>query len=409
MLIRFRVSNFRSLRDEQELSMVAALKDGRKDLVHVDSMGVDLLRVAGIYGANAAGKSNVLDALRFMRSAVLQSYRTWEPDGPIPREPFRLDSIHQEEGSLFEVDFLLEGERYQYGFELDSTRILREWLHGFPNKRRQVLFTRDAEAATTFHFGKQLKGNHRAIEKVTRKNSLFLSTAAQNAHETLQKIYSWFGGVLIGDVGSREYWTLETARLLEKKHREILDLLRLADLGIVDVRIADPVRRDRRGRRLSSGWAEEANRVLEFKHQSKSGPFALALGDQSRGTQAWFSLVGAVLVALDTGGLLCLDEIDASLHPLLTIQLIRLFQDARRNPRSAQLIFNTHDTLLLGSLLAEPALRRDQIWFVEKDQEGASSLYPLTDFKPRKLENVERGYIQGRYGAIPFIDPSEAA
>jgi AAA15 family ATPase/GTPase len=409
MLIRFRVSNFRSLRDEQELSMVAAFRDGRKDLVRADSLGMDLLRVAGVYGANAAGKSNVLDALRFMRDAVVESHRTWEPKGLIPREPFRLDPVHQEKESLFEVDILLEGERYQYGFELDSRRILREWLYAFPNKRRQVWFTRDVEAGKTFHFGKQLRGNNRAIEKITRENSLFLSAAAQNAHEVLEKIYSWFLRIFIGDVDSREYWTLETTRILEKRHREILDLLRLADLGIVDVGITDPVRREWRNRRVDNDWAEGANKVLEFKHQSASGPVALTLGDQSRGTQAWFSLVGAILEALDTGGLLCLDEIDASLHSLLTVQLIRFFQDTQRNQKNAQLIFNTHDTVLLGSLLAEPVLRRDQIWFVEKDKEGASSVYPLSDFKPRKFENIERGYIQGRYGAIPFIDPSEAA
>lgn len=407
MLIRFRFANFRSLRDEQELSLVAAFRNGRKDLVPVEPLGVDLLRVAGIYGANAAGKSNVLEALRFMRSAVVDSHRQWDPEGPIPREPFQLNAG---ESSLFEMDLLVNGNRYQYGFELDSERIQGEWLYAFPNKRRQLWFERDADSSNLFRFGKSFKGNNRMIERVTRKNSLFLSAAAQNAHEAVREIYAWFSGhLLVGDAEAREHWTLETARLLERKRKEVLNLMLLADLGIVDVNLVPRSKRDRRGRRPHSGWTESSGRELEFKHESKDGSFALTLEEQSKGTQAWFSLVSAILQTLDKGGLLCLDEIEASLHSLLALELIRIFQSPKRNPKNAQLIFSTHDTALLGGLLEEPALYRDQIWFVEKSAAGASRLYPLSDFKPRKLENVERGYLMGRYGAVPFIEPPEAA
>lgn len=404
MLIRFRVANFRSLRDEQEFSMVAAFQDGRKELVHLDALGVDLLRVAGIYGANAAGKSNVLDALRFMRDAVTGSHRVWPPDGPIPHEPFLLDADSRTSPSFFETDFMLDGVRYQYGFELDDKEVLQEWLYAFPNRRRQVWFTRDAERSETFHFGKHFRGNNRGIEKLTRGNSLFLSVAAENAHEALGRIYSWFSSRLyLSDAASRESWTLFTAALLETKRKEILDLMRLADLGIVDVRLK------RRGSAMTPGRTEGANRFLEFRHKAKGDPVSLTLGEQSRGTQSWFSLAGALIDALENGAILCLDEIDTSLHTLLTLEVIRMFQNPEQNPRNAQLVFNSHDTTLLGSLLEEPALRRDQVWFVEKDEEGASHLYPLSDFKPRKFENVERGYLQGRYGAIPFTGPLEAA
>ena len=160
---------------------------------------------------------------------------------------------------------------------------------------------------------------------------------------------------------------------------------------------------------MVSGWAESANRFLEFKHSSKGDPVSLTLAEQSRGTQAWFSIAGSIITALDIGALLCLDEIDTSLHPLLTLEIIRIFQNPENNPKNAQLVFNSHDTTLLGSLLEVPPLPRDQVWFVEKDEEGASHLYSLTDFKPRKFENVERGYLQGRYGAVPFTGPLEAA
>lgn len=408
MLIRFRVSNFRSLRDEQELSLVAAFRQGRSDLVPADALGLDLVRVAGIYGSNAAGKTNVLDAIRFMRDAVVDSHRRWKLSGPILREPFLLDPESRSAPSMFEMDFLLEGTHFQYGFELDSERILREWLSAFPNKRRQVWFRRDSDSSEPFHFGKHFRGNNRAIERLTRKNSLFLSAAAEAGHEALSRVRSWFADRLfLADVASREHLTQFTADLLEARREAVVDFLQLADLGIVDVDLKEPTTRSRpeahRGGRFPAG-------VLEFKHQTKGGAVSLPLAGQSRGTQAWFALAGPVLEALDKGGLLCLDEIDSSLHPLLTLELIRIFQSPRRNPKNAQMIFNAHDTTLLGNLLNEtPTLYRDQIWFIEKGEDGASSLYPLTDFKPRKLENIERGYLQGRYGAVPFIDPSEAA
>jgi AAA15 family ATPase/GTPase len=402
MLIRFRVSNFRSLREEQQLSMVAAFKDDRKDLVHVESLGLDLLRVAGIYGANAAGKSNLLDALRFMQAAVIESHRAWPPDGPIAREVFRLDAESRTRPSLFEADFLLEGVHFQYGFELDDKEILREWLYAFPNKRRQVWFTRDSKRSEPFQFGKQLKGSNRTIERLTRANSLFLSAAAENAHEALCRIYSWFRiQIHLSSAATRETWgTPLTVSLLETRREEILGLLRMADLGIVDVQARERAPGEPLKRLMRS---EVANRILEFSHRAKGSQVSMSLAEQSRGTQAWFWMAGLIVETLETGYLLCLDEIDASLHPYLVLEILRNFQDPERNPKQAQLIFNTHDTTLLGHLLGEPGLHRDQIWFVEKDEEGASHVYPLSDFKPRKQENIERGYLQGRYGAVPFI------
>lgn len=129
----------------------------------------------------------------------------------------------------------------------------------------------------------------------------------------------------------------------------------------------------------------------------------MPLEEESKGTLTLFNLAPAVLSVLWTGGILVVDELEASLHPLLGLHIVRQFNDPARNPRNAQLLFTTHDTNLLGTTLGEPALRRDQIWLTEKDKEGASRIYPLTDYKPRKEENLERGYLQGRYGAIPFL------
>jgi hypothetical protein len=399
MLIRFRFANVHSLRDEQELSLVASLHEGRGDLVRVEDLDVDLLRTAAVYGPNAAGKSNVLAALRFMRNAVVDSHRLWWPEGPIPVEPFLLDSA-RDSPSLFEVDLLLDGVRYQYGFKLDTQRILEEWLYSYPKKRRQLWFSRDAGAPEPFTFGKNLKGNHRIIQGLTRENSLFLSAAAENNHQALLPIHRWFRERLHFSAAESRAGDLSfTLAMLDSapKKASVLDLLHLADLGIADLEIRD----DRRTGLYV--YDSAAVPVLEVKHRTREGLVPLPIQRESRGTQAWISLAGTILWVLERGAVLFLDELDASLHPRLALEVVRIFQDPERNPRNAQLIFNTHDTTLLGNLMGEPSLHRDQVWFVEKDQEGASHLYPLTDFKPRKLENLERGYLQGRYGAVPFI------
>lgn len=422
MLLRFRVSNFRSLRDEQELSMIASSRDDRGAVVHLEDLGLEVLRVAAIYGANAAGKSNVLDALRFMCEAVKKSHRNWKPDGPVPREPFLLDSAARSAPSFFEADFLLEGVRYRYGFKLDDEQVLEEWLYAFPHKRPQLWFRRDYGASEPFEFGKQLKGNHRVIAGLTRKNSLFFSVAAENNHPALLPVYSWFGRIDFADIKNRSQRVSLTAHLLDEDERRsaLLDLIRLADLGISDFSLSDEpltpfsvevLRLASKESRQEAAAVENLLAKLKHKrvallHATGQEPVALAFDKESGGTHAWFALVGRILLTLEKGSVLCVDELDASLHPHLAFEVIRIFEDPVRNPRGAQLIFNTHDTTLLGNLLGEPALRRDQVWFVEKDGTGATHLYPLTEFKPRKSENLERGYLQGRYGAVPFIEPA---
>ena len=424
MLIRFRESNFRSIRDTQELSLVANSREDREDVFHDEATGLDLLRVAAIYGANAAGKTNVLGALEFLQKAVRDSHAKWKPEDPIPWEPFLLDPESRTRPTSFEVDFLLGGARYQYGLEFDAERVRREWLHAYPSQRRQVWFDRDAGAAEPFTFGKHLKGNNRTIESLTRKNSLFLSVAAANNHQALLPVYLWFVENLKflapGDRSTQYalHWLSEGG---EERRGRVLSLLRLADLGIVGLEVRqEPIpwlteefnwvkifqEQQLDGLAELKELADRGNPKLVLHHQSRGGAVPFVLENESHGTQAWLSLAGALLNALDNGGTLSVDELDGSLHPHLCFELLRLFQDPAWNPKGAQLIFNTHDTTLLGNLLGEPGLHRDQVWFVEKDSEGATHLYPLTDFSPRKDENLERGYLQGRYGAIPFIEPS---
>lgn len=402
--------------------MVAgSLAGPRESLVHLEDEGLDVLRVAAIYGANAAGKSNVLEALRFMSAAVELSHRRWSPDGAIPREPFLLDASTVLAPSLFEADFLVGEIRYQYGFRLDSQRILEEWLYAYPNRRRQVWFRRDAQAAEPFDFGKSLRGNNRTIASLTRENSLFLSAAAENNHDQLSPVHSWFVGHLVFNVHD---YIFPTASLLPDRKPLLLDLLKLADLGIVDLEPREfPKEQKDLVAAVVTAFKEipgtstktipplDRLRLVELKHLSASDPTGIALpfAKESQGTRTWLSLAGPLLDALELGAVFCVDELDRSLHPRLALEVVRIFEGPVRNPKNAQLIFNTHDTTLLGNLLDGPGLRRDQVWFVEKDVGGATHLYPLTDFKPRRDENLERGYLQGRFGAIPYIAPAALA
>ncbi len=416
MLIEFRVENHRSLRDEQVLTMEAGRvgDDADPRPRHVPGYGEGLLPAAALYGANASGKSNVLAALGFMREAISLSHRAWAPDEGVPRDPFTWGP-KRVEPSLFEVTFLHDQVRYQYGFLASDESFLEEWLYAWPSGKKQTWYTRDGKA---FKFGESLKGENKTIEEVTGPNALFLSAAAQHRHPQLTRIFFWFRGIQTVNVSAgrlfsvrgwpSENWLagmLEDAAINARQpllfsggvlEEPLLDrfraLLRNADIGIMDLRVSK-----------GESHRPPRSRRLQLKHQSEIDDAWLPLEDESRGTQMLFRLALPVLDAMDEGGVLLVDELESSLHPALARHIVRQFNDPAANPRNAQIIFTTHDTNLLGTTVGEPALRRDQVWLTEKDNEGATVLYPLTDYKPRKAENLERGYLQGRYGAIPFL------
>jgi uncharacterized protein len=416
MLIEFRVENYRSIRDEQVLTMEVGRAGGHGDPRPRDVPGCAkrVLPVAALYGANASGKSNVLAALASMKEAVILSLRNWSPDEGIPQDPFAWGE-KPDKPTTFEAEIALDGTRYCYGFRFNDQIFLEEWLYAWPNGKKQIWVERDADR---FNFGDNLKGENRVIEGVTRPNALFLSAAAQLKHPQLSPIYSWFGAIETINLPSRRPYPgvgfpvqhapeFAIATLLEEavqptlfEHRGSSDslvgrfksLLKNADVGIVDVRAV----RWEQGPR-SRPWR------IEFRHRSESDDAWLPLEEESRGTRTLFRLALPVLRAIELGGLLVVDELESSMHPNLAEYIVRQFNDSEVNPRNAQLIFSTHDTNLLGTLSGEPVLRRDQVWLTEKDENGATVLYPLSDFKPRKDENVERGYVQGRYGAIPYL------
>jgi len=417
-LIEFRTQNHRSLRDEQVLSLVAS-GDGHPGLIHPAGLGETLVPVAAIYGANASGKSNVLNALAFMARAVVQSQTVWQPDAGIPRQPHLL-TAEASKPSMFAVQMMVDGVRYEYGFAVGDDAVVEEWLNAWPSGRKQEWYSRDGQS---FDFGRNLSGENKAIEALTRPDSLFLSAAAQNNHPQLTPIYQWFSKRLrvLGFSGSMStemrlrgafrWWEQFSEKNLtlpnilpdlDRRRGQVRSLLASSDLGIEDFMVEE----DRSpGSRGNQGDTSPRRPQLTFAHENKTNLMRVRfeLERESAGTQVLVSILPHLLHILEEGGLLAIDELN-SLHPTLALAIIQLFQDPAKNPRGAQLLFNTHESTLLGNLLSDPPpLRRDQVWLTEKDRDGATHLYPLTDFKPRPTENLQRGYLQGRYGAIPFI------
>ena len=414
MLLRFRFSNFRSFREEQELSLVAgsSLKEPDTLLIHPPNLKESVLPSAAIYGANASGKTNIIRALLFVAGAVGQSYRGWPPDRTIGYEPFFTSKKSAAEPSQFEVDFLIDGVRQCYGFRLDAKEILEEWLFVYPKGKKQTWFHR--RHGKPISFSAKMPGANRVIESLTRKNSLFLSAAAQNNHEALMPAYKWLTELLfVADaMADRSIYLSHTADLCKDSlvGEAVARLVRAADLGITGMQIEQMQLSEEVKKKLETIASvlelkevpvRPANSRIRLLHKFGDETLPFDEDKESAGTIAYLRVLGPIVRALNKGAVLCVDEIDASLHPLLASQLVRLFNDPSTNSKGAQLIFNTHDATLLG----RANLRRDQIWFTEKSDDGTSHLYPLTDFKPRQNENLESGYLQGRYGAIPFLNP----
>ncbi|GAA4546821.1 ATP-binding protein [Amycolatopsis samaneae] len=379
--------------------------------------------VTAIYGANASGKSNLLDGLSFMRQAVESSFARWDAEGGIPRKPFRLRGADGRLASVFVVELVIDGVNHTYGFTLDNDVVREEWLYSYPEKRRRILFERDGDAIKFGSTVDESKAKRDALRELSRPNALFLSVAAQARVEALLPVYHWFVHRLLfrsgGDHGPRSAVPTVVEMLAtgdERIWRRLVSFLSAADVGISDL-VLEVVEDSAEGGRdydiegftsfeakLLKLITEAGGRTrlkLKLAHHGAEELFDLA--DESAGTRSWIDLLPSVLQALDSGGVLVVDEIDASLHPMLTARLVALFQEEETNSRGAQLVFTTHDTSLLGTMVGEHVLEREQIWFVEKGAEGVTKLYPLSDFKPRKEHNTERRYLAGSYGAVPVL------
>lgn len=416
MLVAFTVGNFRSFYEPVTLNLTAARISSRSPELDTNATftvnpDLALLTSAGIYGANASGKSNLVRALMFMRSLVRDSSKESQSDEPIDTVPFRLSVGAADQPSYFEVVFLIDSITYRYGFEVTQSEIVSEWLFYAPFKKETYLFIREGNE---IQVGRAFKGAS-GLKSRTRVNALFLSVAAQFNAPIAIKVMEWFRrlGVISGlsDTGYRGYSVKAFAegRLTEK----ISDLIKNLDIGIKDIQVN---KIDREELVLPKDMPEELKNLVlkglpdEVFHLttthatfnqdgSQGGDEVFDMDEESEGTQKLFSLAGPILDTLTNGKILVVDEMEARLHTLITRALVGLFNNGQTNPQNAQLIFATHDT----NLLAKDLFRRDQIWFVEKDRRGASQLYSLVELKVRNDASFEKEYLQGRYGAIPML------
>jgi uncharacterized protein len=417
MLIRFAVRNHRSIMAPVELSLVAVDMD-RTSVRTFDRLNEGVLPLAAIYGPNASGKSNVLDAIQWLAMAVRDSLRGW--DDVIPRDPFRFrDQATQP--SEYELDVMIDGVRNTYRVELDDTAVLHEELVSYPERRPRILFSRDGQ---DLHLRRGLSGSS-GIRELLTPVTLALSAARRFDVKEVRGVARYIqnmsalgrpGGMRRPGTGRYRAGVLpyfsSTRRLfidayrsdddtdgVRPRHRAdpqqvgtALDLLRFADLGIADVELVELQDTD-----------QLVPHDLHFVHRAGDETAAFSLNEESDGTQAWFRLIGPTLAALRDGQLLLLDEIDASLHPRLSARLLDLFRSPVTNPLGAQLVFTTHDTTLLGGL------NRDEVWLTEKGDDGATTLTALAEFGGdlvRRSLNLERAYLQGRFGALPDLDES---
>jgi hypothetical protein len=415
MLVEFRVENFRSLRQEQMLSLVAS-KD--KTLLDTNTVSTGLkaapvlLRSAAIYGANASGKSNLIKALQYMRGVVAESATVIQPGQAFAVQPFRLDPQSAKEPTAFEVTFIVDSIRYQYGFSMTHERIVSEHLLVYKAFKPQRWYERRYDTQTgkdVYEFGSGLKGPKHLWEGATRPNALFLSMAVQLNSDALRPVFDWLVNGLVIFNEQVKLSPQVSIQMLQQAdgRRAICDFLSAADISISDIEV---VTRKVPGQAvhfdLVAGKTEVRHEEIEehqvrFSHVTEQGQATFDLTDESNGTRNLLFLTGPVLDILRKGLTLVIDELDTSLHTLLVRELVRLFHQPEINPAGAQLIFTTHDTSLLD---APDLLRRDQIWFVEKDPHQASTLVALSEFSPRKHEALERGYLMGRYGGIPLLN-----
>ena len=416
MLVDFTTSNFMSIKDEACLSLVARPSADRDD-THVvvpklpePSSPIRLLRTAAIYGPNAAGKTNLLMAMSAMQAMIKNSSQSMDE---LPVVPFEFDPACRERPSVFDVTFILEGVRYQYGFSATKSRVFGEWLFAWPRGRPQAWFERVMD---NFDYGPNLPGPKRTWEAATRPDSLFLSTAVALNSKHLKPVSDWFSESLhVAAAGAwSDSFTTSLCRSGSKNDRitknDILDFLNSADLSVKDIMVVDvEFPAEELPKALPASVREQIEKDVKgkkfpqvfFLHDVGDGdPIELDLGVESHGTQRLFALAGPWLDVLGKGATIVFDELEDSLHANLVKHLINSFHSTSINPNGAQLIFTTHNT----SILNQETFRRDQVWFCERNRRFETELFPLTRFHPRKgFENLERSYLAGRYGAVPFF------
>ncbi|QDF28638.1 AAA family ATPase [Halarcobacter anaerophilus] len=423
MLVEFTVNNFKSIKDTVRFSMLTSSKDEGNSF---EKRKYNLLKSAILYGANASGKSNFLRAMAFMSRFVLNKYKIIQSTDKLPHEPFRLSTETEDASSSFEIVFFIDDIKYRYGFEIDNELVYSEWLYADEKGKEAKLFYRDLEEKEYVNPNKFVEGYsffNKKDEKINvSTNQLFIWKCDQENGEISKAILNWFNRFnMIDGMDHNGYINFTMKKMDNEDFKEkIIDLVKTADIGIDDIQVEEEdvplevIEKLQLPEFLKDEMIKEGGfksitlNTLHQKFDSNGNVVDNVIfeleKEESKGTRKFFAMSAPILDTLKNGKVLIIDELDASLHPILTQHLIKLFHDENINRNNAQLIFATHDT----NLLKRTIFRRDQIWLSEKDKYGSTDLYSLAQFKNvRKNEDFEKQYIHGKYGAIPYLGKFE--
>ena len=416
MLIEFNAQNFRSIKEKVTLSLVASSDKSLIDnLIETDTFDKDrLLKSAVIYGPNASGKSNVVLAISYLKKLIMESHKV-QKGNKIGYFPFKLDEKYLLSPTKFDVVFIKNNIKYIYGVSFDSDKIIDEYLYYYPKGRKSIIFERNDTNNYKFTTDKKTQ---KFISEKTLDNVLYLSNSTHMKYGKTSEAFQWFDENLRLIIRTNQNDIIKyTANILNKNKKlsdTVLKALVVADLGIDGVYANfSKVSLDELPSEIASQFKsfgmpgddtiekidiKTIHKILDENGDELQVEFDF--DEESEGTKRLFSLIGPFIDVLDNGRILVVDELDNKLHHFLSVFLIELFHDSTQNQKNAQLIFTTHNTNLIDLDL----FRRDQIWFTEKiPNNGSTDFYSLVEFSPRKDKNIQKGYLAGRYGAIPFI------
>ena len=402
MLIRFNFKNFKSFKDENCLDMEAtSFKEHEYNVAKINNM--EILKVSAIYGANASGKTNVLQAFSYMKNKILVSDDS-KVNSPIEEENIYSFMINDKPISL-EVEILAKNNKiYKYGFDILKDKIIAEWLYEKRANKFYKIFERNNNNVLLVNVKSKLFNLANIDDR-----SLFLKSfrAIDKSNENFNNVYEWFMNSNYLDLGDPKFENALNKRISlriieDKKYRnELLAFIKTFDETIDSINVSPNSLEEIKN---TNGFIK-----VELVHNYENGKRALPLSLESNGTMKMFHLFDFFMEALKNGMVLFVDELDAKLHPLLTRYIINLFHNSEKNTGNGQLIYSTHDTVNLN----KETFRRDEIWFVEKDKNGVSELYSLSDYmiedgdgntkKVRNDATYNKDYLTGRYGAIPVL------
>ena len=404
MLIEFSVANFFSFKNKNTFSMLASSDNLLKDN-YINIKNDKILKMTAIYGANASGKSNLFKILALV-SQMIRNSNFLTPDMVLPIIPFKLDKKSSNKTSEFEIKFIVNKTRYLYGFKADKNNIYEEYLINYPNGRPVNIFKRSNINEYSFANDKKFLKD---IKDKNTNNKFFLSTATNWNYDKVIPAYNFLTDKLGVVLNFEQLKNYSYNRYFDDENKNLekfaLKFLKEADFNVTGYSIVKENLNEDTYKSLPNLIKNFVPSNAEFykvntKHIIQNKEFEFDISEESLGTQIIFSFIPVIKDVLDNGKVLIIDEFDRSLHPFIVKYLVNFFNNSNINKKGAQLIFNTNDTNLLNLDI----LRRDQIWFTEKNyKDGSSEIYPLDDFSVRNTENIERGYLLGRYGAIPFL------